>query len=170
MWLRTPQENRNYVWENVLNGNSVLFMDPYSVYYPRQNRNNCASPAHGICSSPDPRYDVFRSNLGYAQKYASKLNLLKATPHPDLSTTGYCLAQPQDKGAEYLIYAPAGGAFEVDLSAMPATRKLAVEWLNPTTGERLVKDPIPAGSHARQFNAPFKGDAVLYLVDTEGHA
>jgi hypothetical protein len=169
MWLRTPQENRHYIWENVLNGNSVLFMDPYLVYYPRQQRNMCGAPAHGVCSAPDPRYDLFRDNLGYARKYASKLNLGKATPHADLSTTGYCLAQIPESGAEYLIYAPSGGAFAVDLSAMPASRKLNVEWLNPGTGERVVKEAIPAGERAHSFTPPFKGDAVLYLVDAEGH-
>lgn len=170
MWLRTPQENRNYIWENVLNGNSVLFMDPYLVYYPRQKRNMCGSPAHGVCSTPDSRYDVFRDNLGYARKYASKLNLVKATPHADLSTTGYCLAQTPDRDAEYLVYAPSGGTFEVDLSAMTASRMLNVEWLNPATGERVVQGAIPAGERAHSFTPPFKGDAVLYLVDTEGHA
>jgi hypothetical protein len=170
MWLRTPQENRNYLWENVLNGNSVLFMDPYLVFYPRQKRNMCGSPAHGVCSTPDSRYDVFRDNLGYARKYASKLNLGEATPHADLSTTGYCLAHTPDRGAEYLVYAPSGGTFAVDLAAMPASRMLNVEWLNPATGERVVQGTIPAGERAHSFTPPFKGDAVLYLVDTEGHA
>jgi len=113
---------------------------------------------------------VFRDNLGYARKYASKLNLVKATPHADLSTTGYCLAQTPDRDAEYLVYAPSGGTFEVDLSAMTASRMLNVEWLNPATGERVVQGAIPAGERAHSFTPPFKGDAVLYLVDTEGHA
>jgi len=170
MWLRTSQENRNYIWENVLNGNSVLFMDPYLVYYPRQRRNMCGTPVHGICSTPDPRYDVFRDNLGYAQKYARRLNLLKATPQAHLSTTGHCLAQTPEKGAEYLVYSPTGGTFEVDVSAMPPSRKLNVNWLNPATGEKITEDPIHAGWRAQAFTSPFKGDAVLYLVDTEGHA
>ena len=53
---------------------------------------------------------------------------------------------------------------------MPASRMLYVEWLNPTTGERVVQDAIPAGERAHSFTPPFKGDAVLYLVDTGGHA
>ena len=166
LWLRTPQENRNYIWKNVLNGNSVLFMDPYLVYYPRQNRNMCLAPQHGICTHPDPRYQNLRNNLGYALKFARKLNLAKAAPQPALSTTGYCLAQPPREGAKYLVYSPAGGRFEVDLSAMPPSKRLAVEWFNPATGETLVEDPIPAGSHVQSFTPPFSGDAVLYLADT----
>jgi hypothetical protein len=140
-------------------------MDPYVVYYPRQGRNMCPSPEHGICSAPDSRYEIFRKNMGYALTYARKLNLEKALPQPDLSTTGYCLADTSLQGAEYLVYAPRGGRFEVDLSAMPASRKLAVEWLNPSTGESTVQEAISAGAHAQTFTPPFSGDAVLYLHD-----
>jgi hypothetical protein len=170
MWRLTPQQNRNYVWENVLNGNSVLFMDPYLVYYPREHRNECSSPAHGICTGVDSRYEILRQNLGWSLKYSRRINLEKAIPQPALSTTGYCLAQTPPAGAEYLVYAPSGGPFDVDLSAMPPSRKLSVEWLNPATGAVVQQESIPAGSRAVRFTPPFHGDAVLYLVDTEGHA
>jgi hypothetical protein len=170
MWLLTPLQNRNYIWENTLNGNSVLFMDPYLVYYPREDRNDCQSPTRGICSGPDMRYEVFRKNLGYAVKLAGRMNLAKAVPQPSLSSTGYCLAQTPATGAEYLVYSPKGGRFEVDLSAMPSSRRLSVEWLNPTTGETVAQDTVPAGSHGQSFTPPFSGDAVLYLADTAGHA
>ena len=35
----TAQHNRNYVWENTLNDNSVMFMDPYLIYWTRGSRN-----------------------------------------------------------------------------------------------------------------------------------
>ena len=69
MWNDSQQENRNYEWENFLNGNQVLFMDPHLVYYPREKRNLCASPANGVCTAPDARYDNFRDNLGYMLRY-----------------------------------------------------------------------------------------------------
>jgi hypothetical protein len=169
MWKETPQQNRNYAWENFTSGNQVLFMDPYLVYYPRQNRNLCGSPAHGICTSPDERWENFRNNLGYILKYSRKLNLAHVTPHSALSSTGDCLAQTPAVGAEYLVYAPAGGSFTVDLTAMSRERKLVVEWFNPSTGAMIAKDPVQSGS-TQQFTPPFTGDAVLYLVDTAGHA
>ena len=61
MWNDTPQENRNYAWQNFMTGNQVLFMDPYLVYYPREGRNMCVSPVNGICSGPDPRWDNFQA-------------------------------------------------------------------------------------------------------------
>jgi len=170
MWHDSPQENRNYAWENFTTGNQVLFMDPYLIYYPRENRNLCTSATHSICRAPDARWDNFRDNLGYILKYSRRLSLLNVSPRDSLSSTGFCLAQTPPAGAEYLIYAPTGGSFTVNLSAMESARTLAVEWFNPATGARTTEKAIPAGSSAQKFTPPFTGDAVLYLVDTAGHA
>jgi Putative collagen-binding domain of a collagenase len=170
MWRDSPEQNRNYTWENFTTGNQVLFMDPYVVYYPRENRNLCASPTHSICSRPDARYDNFRDNLGYILKYSRKLSLAKVWPRDSLSSTGYCLAQTPSVGAEYLVYAPSGGRFTVDLSAMPSSRRLVVEWFNPSSGTAIAGGSIPAGQSSQAFTPPFGGDAVLYLVDEAGHA
>jgi hypothetical protein len=170
MWKETAQTNRNYAWENFVSGNQVLFMDPYLVYYPREDRNLCGSVTNGICSKLDLRWENFRNNLGYILKYSHKLNLANVTPQSSLSSTGKCLAQTPVVGAEYLVYAPSGGPFNVNLSAMPASRNLKVEWFNPSTGTVIAKTPIPSGSSSQSFTPPFPGDAVLYLVDTAGHA
>lgn len=169
LWNDPPQKNRNYLWENFANGNQVLFMDPYLLYYPRQNRNRCLAPVRGIGTQPDPRYENLRNNLGHLLRCSQKLNLANVTARGSLSSTGFCLAQTPAAGAEYLVYAPTGGAFTVDLSAMPASRKLAVEWFNPDTGTATTSPPVPAGAAAQSFTPPFHGDAVLYLVDTAGH-
>jgi hypothetical protein len=170
MWNDTAQQNRNYEWQNFMNGNQLLFMDPYVAYYPREHRNMCVSPTNAICSGPDKRYDNFRDNLGYILSYSRKVNLANVTPRNSLCSTGYCLAQTPSAGAEYLVYAPSGSSFTIDLSAMPASRRLAVEWFNPSTGASFVGDPLPSGSSIQSFTPPFSGDAVLYLVDTTGHA
>jgi hypothetical protein len=148
----------------------VLFMDPYVVYYPRERRNLCVSPTSGICGGPDTRWDNFRDNLGYILRYSRKLNLANVTPRPALCSTLYCLAETPSKGAEYLVYAPSGGPFTMDLSAMVSSRTLAVEWFNPSTGLTIAGEPIPSGSTSQSFTPPFSGDAVLYLMDTAGHA
>jgi len=170
IWKDTPQANRNYAWKNFTNGNQALFMDPYAVYYPRQSRNLCVSPVNAICRAPDARWDNLRDNLGYILRYSRKLNLARVAPRSSMSSTGDCLAQTPPAGAEYLVYAPAGGAFTVNVSAMSGKRRLSVEWFNPSNGTVIAADPIPAGAAAQRFRAPFDGDAVLYLVDTEGHA
>jgi hypothetical protein len=169
MWNDSPQKNRNFAWENFLTGNQVLFMDPYLVYYPRENRNRCLSPVNGIGRQPDPRWENFRRNLGYLLEYSRRVNLARVTPMGSLCSTKFCLAQTPPAGAEYLVYAPAGGAFTLDLSSVPHSRRLAVEWFNPASGQTMTQPPIDAGSSAHSFTPPFSGDAVLYLVDTAGH-
>ncbi len=170
IWKDTPQANRNFAWENFMTGHQVLFMDPYVAYYPRENRNLCLSPANAICTGPDTRWDNLRDNLGHILRYSRKLNLANVTPRGALSSTGYCLAQISSVGAEYMVYAPSGGSFTVNLSAMSRSRTLSVEWFNPSTGVATMAPPIPAGSSSQSFSPPFGGDAVLYLVDTVGHA
>jgi Putative collagen-binding domain of a collagenase len=79
-------------------------------------------------------------------------------PHPELvNSAQLCLAHP---GAQYVCYAPDGGATRVDLSG--TTREYDVHWLNPRTGERLAGARI-AGGGSVTFDSPFRGDAVLYL-------
>jgi hypothetical protein len=154
---------------SLTSGNQVLLMDPYVVHYPRQKRNLPLSPEHGIGTAPDPRWENFRNTLGDLVRYARRLKLNFVTPRGALSSTGFCLAQTPPAGAEYLVDAPSGGAFTVDVSAMPDTRTLAVEWFDPATGTAIPQGPLPAGSRSRSFTPPFRGDAVLYLVDTAGH-
>jgi hypothetical protein len=169
IWNDPPQKARNYLWENFLNGNQVLFMDPYLVYYPRQNRNLCEDPRHGIGSQPDRRWEEVRNNLGSILQYARRLNLANVSPRADLCSTSFCLAQTPTRGAEYLAYAPTGGSFILDLSAMAKSRSLNVEWFDPGSGKTVSQDPIAAGSPSQRFTAPFAGDALLYLVDSAGH-
>jgi Putative collagen-binding domain of a collagenase len=169
MWNDSTQKNRNYIWENFTNGNQVLFMDPYLVYYPRQKRNLCSSPVNGICSNTDQRYENFRNNLGYILTYSRKVHLANLFPDSTLCSTKFCLAQTPHVGAEYVAYSPSGDSFTMNLSAMPITRKLAVEWFNPSTGETVSQNPVNAGASSQLFSPPFSGDAVLYLVDTAGH-
>jgi hypothetical protein len=170
VWHDTGQQNRNWAWENFATGNQALFMDPYLVYYPREDRNLCQSPVRGICSAPDKRWDNLRDNLGYILAYSRKMNLAAAEPQGYLCSTGYCLVNSAPSGAEYLVYAPAGGRFTVNISAMSSARSLAVEWFNPSDGTVTHGAAVQAGSHKQVFTPPFEGDAVLYLVDTQGRA
>ncbi len=165
MWNDTPRDNRNWAWENFASGNNVLFMDPYTVDYPREDRNHCRAPVRGICAAPDSRWDNVRDNLGYILKVSRKVNLALMYPRDALSSTGYCLAHTSSPGAEYLAYAPAGGAFTLDLSAVPASRRLSVEWLNPATGAESKGEPVVGGSPRQLFTPPFAGDAVLLVQD-----
>jgi hypothetical protein len=171
MWNDSVQRNRQYAWENFARGNHVAFMDPYDVYYPRQNRNLCPSPTNAICTGPDTRYDNFRDNLGYIVSYSRKLNLKAAQPSTTLCSTTYCLGQTPAVGTEMLVYAPDGGTFTVNLSQSTG-RTMSYEWFNPATGQVVSTGSVPGGSSNQSFITPASvtADSVLYIVDSAGHA
>lgn len=160
IWNDSPQANRNYFWINFTEGNQTLFMDPYVVFYPREKRNLCRDPLHGIGSAPDLRWDNVRHTMGYIRTYANRMNLAAMAPRSDLSSTGHALASSDSSNPESLIYTPSGGNFTVNLSNVVA--QLAVEWMNPATGAKTAAASVTGGS-TQTFTPPFRGDAVLYL-------
>ncbi len=160
MWNDSAQVNRNYFWESFTNGASTIFMDPYEIYWSSGNRNLCGSPTNGVCSTPDARWDNLRDNLGAILSYGNRMNLLAMTPQPSLSSTGYALANASAAG-EYLVYAPNGGSFTVNLAATSGT--LAIEWFNPANLSVTSSGTVPGGA-TTSFVPPFSGtDAVVYL-------
>ena len=160
IWNDSPQVNRNYFWINFTNGNQTLFMDPYVVYYPRENRNLCPSPVDGISSAPDPRWKNVRDTMGFIRGCADRMNLGAMRPQGNLSSTGHALVSTQSANPEFLVYAPSGGDFTVNLSS--TSGPLAVEWMNAATGVKS-SGPEVTGGATRTFAPPFSGDAVLYL-------
>lgn len=150
------QAQRNWVWENFTVGAMPLFMDPYLVTGVDDKGTVRNVPKD---NAPDPKWDMVRDNMGYTLSYANRMDLATMVPQPDLATTRYCLARRGKKG-EYLVYAPAGGTFVVNLSGTPG--RLKVEWFNPTTG-KVVSRRVADGNAVRSFTTPFAGDAVLYL-------
>ncbi|MEN6337017.1 MAG: putative collagen-binding domain-containing protein [Phycisphaerales bacterium] len=145
--------DQKWVWKGFLRGHNVIFMDPYG---DPQWEPILEGQGVGVSDA-----EKARLAMGHARRYAERMDLAKATPRPELASTGYCLADP---GSEYLVYLPEGGKATVDLSA--AKSKLAVEWSHPITGKITPADPIDAGAK-REFAAPFEGDAVLYLRVTQ---
>jgi hypothetical protein len=126
-----------------------------------------------------------RMAMGHSRGYAERMRLDTMAPREDLCSTKFCLANP---GVEYLSYLPFGAhwlesyaqlllpsrfrawvtslnmfhrSITVDLGMTASP--LTVEWFNPITGETTAAGTITSrGKQA--FTAPFRGDAVLYLV------
>ena len=160
MWNDSPQVNRNYFWINFTQGVQTLFMDPYVVHYPREDRNLPPSPVNGIGSGPDARWDPVRDTMGYIRSYADRMNLAALTPRGELLSTGHALANTRSPHPEFLVYAPSGGTFTVNLSGLSG--RFAVEWMDPKTGVKTAGEDVSGGATST-FTPPFSGDAVLYL-------
>lgn len=122
----------------------MIFMDPYDGVV--------------LGSKFDAKWAPIRRSMGYARRYAMKMDLASAAPRADLASTKFCLANP---GKEYLVYNPAGdgGSITVKLKA----GKYKYEWMNPDNGKVVSKGTVDAKEGQRGFEAPFKGDAVLYI-------
>jgi len=103
MWNDSAELNRNYFWINFTQGDQTVFMDPYVVYYPRENRNLSPSPVKGISPGPDPRWEPVRDTIGYIREYADRINLAAMTPQGSLTSTGHALAGINRMDAELLV-------------------------------------------------------------------
>ena len=135
--------DRHWAWESFTRGLNVIYMDPWN----------------GDFIPVSPNLDL-RVNMGYILSFANRMNLAAMTPRPALCSTGYCLANPVARGAEYLAYLPTGGPVTVNLSATPGT--LVVQWFNPANGATIFGGTVNGGG-TRSFTPPFSGDAVLYM-------
>ena len=145
--------DRKWVWKSFTHGENPLFMDQYDG----------AAVGRGAVVGYDPNNtnDVsLRLNLGYVRSYATRINLTAMTPRQDLCSTGYCLANPAATGAEYIVYLPAGGSVNVNLTGVQGS--LSVEWFTPSTGATSNGGTVSGGA-TRSLTAPFSGDAALYL-------
>ncbi|HOX03778.1 MAG TPA: glycoside hydrolase family 97 N-terminal domain-containing protein [Candidatus Paceibacterota bacterium] len=127
---------RAWVWKSFTRGHNALLME------------NLAGSDGWIAG---------RAAMGHARRLAERLNLAAMIPHPELASTGYCLADP---GKAYVVYMPEGKEAAVDLSA--AAGSLDVEWIRAADGTSRQADAVPGGGR-RAFRSPFPGDAVLYL-------
>jgi len=139
--------NQAWVWKSFTRGLNPLFMDPYDGVV--------------LAGRFEKKWDPIRRSLGYTLQYARRMDLAAMTPQGKLASTKYCLANP---GREYLVYLPSGGSVTVDLSA--AKGALLAQWFNPNTGKARKPTALQGGAK-RTLAAPFKGDAVLYVVRAE---
>jgi hypothetical protein len=135
--------DREWVWKSFLRGLNPIWMDPYEK-------------SALVERIPENAEDV-RRNMGETRRFAETMNLVAMTPHPELASTGYCLANP---GAEYLVYQPkANEAFFVKLK--PGTYRY--QWFDPAKDPGPGRGPIFSSGGTQRFKAPFDADAVLYL-------
>lgn len=151
-----PQGQRQWVWENFAAGNNVAFMDPYLTKWKNRNHPEGSTVDPEIGVKPDKYWDVIRDAMGSAETYANRMNLAAMTPQGALSSTNFCLA---NRGAEYLVYQPASGAFTVNMPA--GTYRF--EWFNPATNRIADTGSVTVSGEEHPFTPPFAGDAVLYL-------
>lgn len=129
----------DWVWKSFTRGLNPIYMDDLTQ---------------------KPAEESARVAMGQTRTYAKKISLARMTPHGDLTSTSYALAEP---GREYLVYNPSGGMFSVNLSDASTADHFSVEWFNPAANIASRGGPVTGGG-TRTFIQPFSGAAVLYLL------
>jgi len=145
--------DRAWVWKAFCRGHNPIYMDPVDLGQPDKIMGLLQPHAPAILSA--------RPAMGHTLAYARKIDLAGMTPRGDLTSTSYGLARP---GTEYLIYQPLSRkAFTAELLAGTYQH----EWFNPGAGAVANQGFLKVDPGRRSFEAPFEGDAVLYLKMTK---
>lgn len=135
--------NQAWVWKSFLRGHNPLFMDPYD--------------GEVLGKRFDPQWEPIRRNLGFVRRLSQRVGLAAMTPHDELASSRFCLADP---GAEYLGYVPRNNKLTVDLTQ--AKGQLTATWLDCTTGKTRSSARV-AGGGKREFASLFAEDSILHL-------
>jgi hypothetical protein len=151
----------HWAWKAVCRGHNPIFMDAWrpipgeifkedlAWFWDEAGRNKNAADY--------PDWAPLRAAMGDARGYAQRMELARAVPRGDLSSTRYCLS---DVGRTYLVFSPDGGRVTLDLRRASAT--FHVEWWHPTE-RRIAGQATVEGDDYRVLEPPFPGAAVLWL-------
>lgn len=139
--------NQAWVWKSFARGLNPIFMDPYDGVV--------------LGKTFDPKFESLRRSMGYALRFAERLDLNKCKPMNDLSTTGYCLANPP---SQYLVYQPAGGE---SLKLKLKKGNYLTEWFDPNSGKTVSKKQVSAIEKEMKFTNPVDGGAILFVYNSD---
>jgi hypothetical protein len=141
---------RGSLWERVLSGTAWVAQNDTSFGFDPQSR---------MAARSAERDETYRQ-IGHAARYLhrSGVPFWRMGPDSRLSSTGICLAEP---GRNYLVYAPSGGEFAVDLSA-GAGEEFSARWFNPRNGKANPGKGVVA-TERTSFHCPDGRDWVLWL-------
>ena len=97
---------REWVWKSFLRGHNPILMEHLPPL---------SAVLNDLPLTPDdPGYVASRRAMGQTRRLVERMNLAAMTPHPELASTRYCLANP---GKEYLVYQPKDGeGFSVEVN------------------------------------------------------
>ena len=136
--------NLDWAWKAFLRGHNPIFMDPY---------DNAI-----LAKGPVASWEPLRKSLGVTRRLAERVDLASMSPHDELASTGFCLAQP---GTAYIAYVPVGtDSITIDLSG--SANPFQVEWIDAVEGTTTPAESVQGGAK-RTWKPPRPGAVVLRL-------
>jgi hypothetical protein len=146
---RDPSFGREWVWKAFCRGHNPILME----HLPPQS---FIDPDYPV-SLDDPGYTASRQAMGHTRRFAERMNLAAMKPRGDLSSTGFCLADP---GNEYLAYRPEGPE---DFFIHLEPGKYQLEFFDPAKGASLKREPLESPGGRQKINLKTEADLVIYL-------
>lgn len=136
--------NAGWVWKSFLRGLNPIFMDPYD--------------GRVLSRGTDSQWpESVRQAQGHVLAWSRRVDLASMTPHNELASSEYCLANP---GVEYLAYRPAGST---NLTLTLPLGKFSAVWFEIANGQEGKPETVTQVGARYTFNVPFDGEGVLYL-------
>jgi hypothetical protein len=154
--------NPRWVWKAFLRGHNPIFMDSWEPIPGRLSSQVApwmvlkGGISKNVRDYPD--WEPVREQMGAVARMAARLDLAKMQPASSLTSTRYCLAEPE---RAYLIYLPEGGKVTIDLRAGPG--EYDAEWYIPSRNPTLRAPNLVRGGDYLVLEAPIAADAVLLL-------
>ena len=144
-----------WAWKSFLRGHHPILMD-FGLIEGMDPPDPSAGPF------PYAAFEPCRLAMGDTRRIAEHVDLLRMQPSPELSSTGYALADP---GREYLVLDPAQAAHRFTVTAEPGT--YAVQWHSVLSRETEASaDLTVEGQAAIGLDPPFDGPVVVHLKGT----
>jgi hypothetical protein len=136
---------------------STLAQIPWKAFMRGYHFNLYDAPYEDLTMESSD-WDKYRTSTGSTVTYAKRIaDLAGMLPSTKVSSTGFALAKA---GSDYLVYAPGGGSFNVNLQ----NGNYSYEWFDPNTARLVNTGCVKAWGGSQSFSPPFSGDAVLYLT------
>ena len=98
-----------------------------------------------------------REAMGHVLKWSRRVNLAGLTPHGDLCSSKYCLANPN---VEYLAFVPAGQS-ECRIKLQPGNYSSI--WFDTLNGNETQPELFQHKGGERTAKRKFEADALWYI-------
>lgn len=155
----TGGQSVDWVWQTFTRGHNVLSMD-----WLKTPNIAGRSAQQDITPEQAAAEDAAREGIRQTRMVAEMVDLRGVRSRGDLSSTGFALADPAD--GDFVVYAPVGGGFALDLSGA-AGKRLAVRWVDVAVGTVAEGGTVEGGNAAQGFAAPAGRPAALVLRPRE---
>lgn len=147
----------DWVWRQFTRGLNVLYMDDETG----TGLPGCFQT--GTSASQQAGEALARQGIKGSRAASQMVSMAAMQPAGGIASSGFALAAAD--GSQFIVYAPGGGTFAVNLTSA-AGKTLAASWIATDSAAISSGTAVAGGSGSQSFTAPFSGNAALILTAT----